>query len=517
MTQTSETGNVDLAASQGMSLLDVAQFLKRHAVRIAVWVLLACGLAGGVVLGVRAGLPNTVIASQTIRFTFTGCDRGEYPNGMPFSPKDLLAAPVLEQVRTGLGLPKDLTSSEFASRITIYQSSRELQLLEMEYQQKLGNSKLSQPERESLEREYKAKADALRDKIFMVSFDATGLGLSAATCEQVVSKIPEAWAAFSQTTKGVKDYDLPIVTAVALSSGEQGDYLVQAELLRSTSRRLSSAAKQLQGLPGGNLVRDSRKSSLSDLSDEVEANYRIRVLPNYINYLRLAFRAEPERVREVFDTRIETQGRAVALSKSRAESIAEAFRAYLSLNAGGTVPAGTVPAGSGGSPALGLGGQMPAIMSLSEGFFDKVIAQGIQSKDVEYRQKLNERQIESALSVLESQDALDFDKWMLKQVAESPQASPPMLERVQADAKVTAEQLQAFAARLAEFHRLLSERNLNAASQLYRNEDPITVVSSNALSLARMVSVTVAAGAVAFFLAVLSGLGADRARLRAAR
>ena len=182
MSQNPDSGAVDQGASEGLSLVDVAQFLGRHAVRLAVWVLLACALSGGVVLMVRSGLSNTMVASQTIRFTFEGCDRGEYPNGMPFSPKDLLAAPVLEQVRTGLSLPKELGASEFFGRITIYQSSREMQLLDMEYQQKLGNSKLSQPERESLEREYKAKADALRNKVFMISFDATGLGLGRGTC-----------------------------------------------------------------------------------------------------------------------------------------------------------------------------------------------------------------------------------------------------------------------------------------------------------------------------------------------
>ena len=330
-----------------------------------------------------------------------------------------------------------------------------------------------------------------------------------------MSKIPEVWAAFAQSTKGVKDYDLPVITAAALASGDQEDYLVRAELLRSTSRRLSAAARQLQALPGGNLVRDSKKSSLGDLSDEVEANYRIRVLPNYINYLRLAFAAEPDRVREVFDSRIETQTREVALAKSRAESISEAFRTYLSMNAGGSVPIGTQPAAAGGSPVLGLGGQMPAIMSLSEGFFDKVIAQGIQSKDVEYRQKLNERQIESALAVLDSQNTLEFDEWMLKQVSEVAQTKPVMMERVQAESRVTAERLQSLAARLAEFHRLLSDRNLNAASQLYRNEDPITVVVQNAFSLSRMVGIVAGAAAVAFGLGVVSALGTDRARAAA--
>jgi hypothetical protein len=338
------------------------------------------------------------------------------------------------------------------------------------------------------------------------------LPVVAATAERVVSKLPECWAAFAQATRGVKDYDIPIVTVTALSLGEGDDYLVQAELLRSISIRLADGAKQLQKFPGGNLVRDAKGASLAELIDEVNANYRIRVLTNYINYLRLAHAQDPARVNEVFDNRIANQERLVDLSRSKADSLSMAFRNYLTLNSGGAVQAGSSPSStaSASSPSLGLGGQMPAIMSLSEGFFDKVIAQGIQSKDVEYRQRLNERQIDSAVAVLDDQFELEFDKWMLGRVSEAANSEPIILERVQAESKVTAERLQSFAARLAEFHKLLSQRNLNAASQLYRNEDPVVVSSESSLPLSRVLLGLVATGMVTFVLGVLSSLSADR-------
>jgi hypothetical protein len=497
---------------QGLSLVDVWQFVQRHFVRITIWVVLGCMFYSGVIVLLRSYLPRATVARQTIRFTFDGADRGEYPNGMPFSPKDVLAAPVLEQAYSALQLSGYLKPEDFAARLTIFQASRDMEMLQMEYQQKLGNAKLSQPERESLERDFRAKMDALRGRVYTLSFDASDLPMVATTAERVVSKLPECWAAFAQTTRGVKDYDIPIVTVTALSLGEGDDYLVQAELLRSISTRLADGAKQLQQYPGGNLVRDTKGASLAELIDEVNANYRIRVLPNYINYLRLAYAQDPARVNEVFDNRIATQERTVDLSRSKAESLSTAFRNYLTLNSGGAVQTGTAPASGGSmqSPSLGLGGQMPAIMSLSEGFFDKVIAQGIQSKDVEYRQRLNERQIDSAVAVLDDQFELDFDKWMLGRVSEAAKSEPVILERVQAESKVTAERLQSFAARLAEFHKLLSQRNLNAASQLYRNEDPVVVSSESSLPLSRVLLGLVATGMVMFVLGVLSGLSADR-------
>ncbi len=462
----------------------------------------------------RVTLPRATVARQTIRFTFDGAERGQYPNGTAFSPQDVLAAPVLEGAYEALQLGAYLKPQEFASRLTIYQASRDMEMLELEFKQKLSNTKLLQPERDSLEREFNGKVQALRGKVYTVAFDASDLPIPTGLAQRVISKLLESWATFAQRTRGVKDYDIPVVAATALiaAQGVDSDYLVQAELLRSISQRLSAGARRLQAMPGGNLVRDSRNASMAELIDEISANYRVRVLPNYINYLRLAFAQDSARVREVFDNRIATQERAVALASARSQSLVTAFRDYLTMNNGGTVQSAgaTTPSGVGTGPLVGLGGQMPAIMSLSEGFFDKVIAQGIQSKDVEYRQQLNERQIESGLAVLEEQDALDFDKWMLDRVSTLASGESVNLERVQAESKVTADCLLAFATRLAEFHRVLSERNLNAASQLYRNEDPVLVTSDSVVTISRMLLGVFGVSSIALVFGVVSGLSADR-------
>jgi hypothetical protein len=52
----------------------------------------------------RSYMPRTTVARQTIRFTFDGAERGESPNGMTFSPKDVLAAPLLDQAYSALQL-----------------------------------------------------------------------------------------------------------------------------------------------------------------------------------------------------------------------------------------------------------------------------------------------------------------------------------------------------------------------------------------------------------------------------
>lgn len=513
MNQQASPDAAEFQMDQGLSLVDVWQFIQRHFVRILVWVILGCMLYSGVVVLLRSYLPRATVARQTIRFTFDGAERGEYPNGMPFSPKDVLAAPVLDQAFSALQLSGYLKPEEFAARLTIYQASRDMEMLQLEYQQKLSNTKLLQPERESLERDFKAKMDALRGRVYTLAFDASGLPLGAGTAERVVSKIPEVWAEFTQTTRGVKNYDIALVTSAALADGDSSDYLSRAETLRSTSRRLLESVRKLEGLPGSNLVRDTTGGSLSDLREEILNNYRISVLPNYINHLRIAYENQPERVRDVIVIRIANQERLQKLAMAKAQEVASAFREYITLNSGAVSPAansvGALPQAGAGQP-LGLGSQMPAIMSLSEGFFDRVIAQGIMSRDVEYRQKLNERQLEAAVAVLEGQESLDFDQWILEQLdTPGTKASLPAA-RVQKEAGAAISRLRDFAGRVQEIHRLLSARNLNAAAQLYRNEDPVVVSSEAALSASRMVLGLVATALVMLVLGVVSGLSADR-------
>jgi hypothetical protein len=159
---------------------------------------------------------------------------------------------------------------------------------------------------------------------------------------------------------------------------------------------------------------------------------------------------------------------------------------------------------------VGGGSQMPAIMNFGEGFFDRVIAQGIQSRDVEYRQQLNERQIAAAEQVLDEQDELDFDQWTMERIKTASGGQPVNLERVQADAQVTAEKLKQFAARLQAIHAKLSEINLNAPSHLYQADGAVSLVRERSMSVSRVGVAFVGTEAAAFVLALVMARGADQ-------
>ena len=495
----------------GMSIGDMMDFLWRHAGRIVATCLVAAALFAAAVGWLWSVQPTNEVASQSLRFTFNGAQRGEYANGVPFSPKDVTATPVLEEVFAAHELGRYMKPEEFSSAVTIYDGGQSASLLQMEFQSKLSNSRLTQADRDKLEREYKTRLEGMSGREYTLAADFTGSGMPADLQARVIAAIPEVWARQSQQSKGVSTNAFSVPTGAALNIDDKADYLVQAELLRATSQRLLETARKLSELPGAAMQRDSTGATIDDIIDEISSNYRVRVLPNYINFLRLAYAGDSAGVMEIFQNRIEVQERALKLAEAKSKAITEAFTNYMQLNAGLSPSAAGGAEAQGGMPvALGAGGQMPAIMNFGEGFFDRVIAQGIQSRDVEYRQQLNERQISAATAVLDEQDQLDFDKWTMERIKSASGGQPVDITRVQADAKVTAEKLKDFSTRLSAIHAKLSQINLNAPSQLYQADGAVALVRERSLSVSRVGVAFVGTEAAAFVLALVMARGADQ-------
>ena len=81
------------APMPGMSIGDMMDFLWRHSGRIVLTCLVAAAMFAAAVGWLWSIQPTNEVASQSLRFTFDGAQRGEYANGVPFSPKDLTAMP----------------------------------------------------------------------------------------------------------------------------------------------------------------------------------------------------------------------------------------------------------------------------------------------------------------------------------------------------------------------------------------------------------------------------------------
>jgi len=292
--------------------------------------------------------------------------------------------------------------------------------------------------------------------------------------------------------------------------------------------------------PSGKLLHHTPGKVLEDLHRaEVEASYRVDVLPTYTNFLRLAYAQDPARVNEVFSNRMATSKRAVDMAESEATMTTNAFQNYIMLSSGGNSSSSAVDTGRGAS-FNGANSNMPMI-NLNADFFDRIIGQGIAAKDTVYRQKLNDDQLKMQTKVLKLKDDLAFDEWLLKQIQPNTQVlndnqtntdrlmvesnsgasqgnNPPSGAAPSGNALVTPtlsvqatlvfaqavqNRLAKFAARAREFYTLLSARNLNASSVLYSSQSPPMVFQTSAISIKQILMATVAAECVVLGFSLL--------------
>ena len=538
----------DAQQEAGISIADIIDFLRARFVQLCAIAVITGMISLGTGYFVRMAAGTTKLATYEFAFSFDGASENKYPNGIPFSPQDVLAAPVLDAVYAKMHLKGKIEPGDFRTAFTIAQGGTELRMLQSEFEQKLANSKLTAAERTPLEAQYRSALAGVKSSTFILSGDFTKTSLSELEIDRILSAIPSTWADFAQKTRGVAVYDISVPTMTdADKLTNETDYLIAAETLRSTSLRTTMCLENLLKEPGSKIARDTTGKGLDDLRAETEASYRVDVLPTYTNFLRLAYAQDPARVNEVFSNRMATSQRAVEMAEAEAKITTNAFQNYIMLSSGGNTTSGISP---GNSMQPNSGGNMPMI-NLNADFFDRIIGQGIAAKDTVYRQKLNDEQLEIQTKVLKLKDDLAFDEWLLKQIQPNSQvhrdnqtdADRLMVERnggtatggdsqgnnaqelylpssaaptgnalvtptlsVKAtlvSAQVVQNRLAKFAARAREFYTLLSARNLNASSVLYSSQSPPMVFVTSAISIKQILMATGAAEFVVLGLSFL--------------
>ena len=538
----------DAQQEAGISIADIIDFLRARFVQLFAIAVITGMISLGAGYFIRMAAGTTKLATYEFAFSFDGAAEDQYPNGIPFSPQDILAAPVLDAVYASMHLQGKIEPSDFRCTFTIARGGTELRLLQSDFEQKLANTKLTAAERTPLETQYRSALAALKTGAFVLTGDFTNSNLSDLEIERIMSAVPMAWADFAQKIRGVAIYDISVPTMTdADKLTNDSDYLIAAETLRSISRRTSACAEMLMNQPGGKLVLDTTGKVLEDLHAEVEASYRVDVLPTYTNFLRLAYAQDSARVNEVFSNRMATSKRAVDMAEAEAKMTTNAFQNYIMLSSGGNTGSGASPSNS---MQMNNAGNMPMI-NLNADFFDRIIGQGIAAKDTVYRQKLNDDQLKMQTKVLKLKDDLAFDEWLLKQIQPNTQvltdnqtdADRLMVERnsgtatggdsqgnnaqelylpsgaaptgnalvkptlsVQAtlvSAQAVQNRLAKFAARAREFYTLLSARNLNASSVLYSSQSPPMVFVTSAISIKQILMATGAAEFVVLGLSFL--------------
>lgn len=430
---------------------------------------------GAGVLLLRAVLPGVTTSSIGIRFAFQGVSVGQYPNGLRFSPNDVIAPEVLEQVYIENGL-KDIVSFErFKKSVFIMQSNRALDQLESEYAIKLRDSRLSAPERRQLEKEFLAASEGLRTDSYLIKYRGDGDSrLPAQLYEQVLLSIPSTWAQLAADRRGVLSYDIEIGTAApVVQSGTGSDDILQTvEFLRLTSSNLRAGAYLVAELPGANLARGDGGETVADLTTELDVFNALTVMPLYVTGIRLAAANDPAAVESVLASRVESERRVKAAADGKASDLERALQFYVANALSPEVPASDGDAGGkGGSPGTGGSG---VIAQVGGGFIEDIIRARDAAQDIKYRQELNDKVVAAKMKAVEAASNVEFASYALEQVRHPSNASPGRdADRFAAQAKAAGERMRDLSAKLHVLYERISQRNLNPGSTLYMVDRPL--------------------------------------------
>jgi hypothetical protein len=449
--------------------MDLVGFVRAN-VRVfaTITVVVALGTAGALVAALAAP-PLDRVASMDITPTFPGAREGRYPNRAPYSPQDIVANAIVEPVWRSQGLDGAVSLAELCRNIQVVQGGRGVEAVRSEYVQKLSNAKLTAAERTALEAEFAARMKAVNAATVTISISDGSLGLPPAKLAMLLAAIPVEWARVSDAS-GASAYGFPVPSAKELRQSLQSvashpgatENLLHAERLKEHVDSLVEVGSAIAQLPGSSGIRDAAGGSPVDLSQELEAIKRNLVIPAYIDSMAAARALDPSGFAAIRSTRTRLLESELEQARERARVLRAAYGAYV----GETSLRSTDRAASGEGRDSGIRADIDA------SFIDRVIEQAVRNQDIEYRRGLSDRSVAAELEVVERSAQLEFEVWLDREVQSRQAGVPATVAGTENLARLT-DRVTVLTERAQEFLRVLSARNLNPASAMFRVESPV--------------------------------------------
>lgn len=502
--------------SEGPGLLEIIGAWWRARTRIMLLGLAGVVIAAGVVSAVYLARPSQQEATVTVRLLFKGVQDGQYPNGMRFTPADIVATPVLEEVYRNNRLEKFVKFDDFKNAFAVINTNPALDRLRREYRDQLDARNLSAVDRSKLEDDFAAKVKALQNGEFTLVALLGGRFSSwpASLTGKIMDDILSVWVEQSRT-RGVFKFDLNIYSDNILSdlSVPKGDYLVFLDRLRVTINRILANLDDLAAIPGANLLRVGEKQmSLQEMQVALQDDLRFKLdaieAPVYaMGMYGNRSLAEAYLHEQIFRLQLETQE-----DKSSADAVAQALAGYNASRPGASAVEG---AAAGGSAAMGGGTLIPQI---SESFLDRVLSLSSQNADVAFRQRLVQQSIDIQQSLGKVQSEQERYTRMLQLLAKSEAMTDSQGTDVE---KWVEQQVAALLSNLADtikyvqlLHEEVSQQNLQPSTVFTvvvpLSQDRVSVVSMTRIGLIVAMAFCVYLGSVLVIVAWRSTRDASR-------
>lgn len=447
--------------------------------------------------------PSTQTATLSFRVLFDGADKNQYPNGLPFSPTDILAGSVLERVYQENALDRFVTFDGFKGALFISETNQAITLLDKEYQQKLSNSKLSTVDRQILENEYREKRRSLSNESFELNLACSGR--IASVPEEIMNKVLkdvlETWVSITEAQKGVLKYRVPVYSRNILPESllVSQDYIVTIDIFKNKIVNVFKNIEQLEGLPGAQLVRvgDSH-IGLEEIVANLHDTQRYKLEP-LVGLVRSTGLSKNPTLSSLY---LENQLFQINLDQNEAREKIKVLEKSLTSYMEKSSIAETMTTRNGDSTQLGSV-STTYIPQFGDSFLDRLVEMSSQSNDVEFRQKVVEMIVDEGMSVAALDKKAQYYHSLIDAM-KSTRKMAPELKGVQDEIKVRFTEIESDIItaldNVNDVYRVLSDNNLNPQAGFYTITAPLTVLKSHAINIRKVLAAGVAFIFMLFFL-----------------
>lgn len=462
--------NSQSADEQG-SKIDWIGLVRRHGrfvLIVAASVAAVVAVLGGAYL--RWGQPTRTVVSLEFRPTFSGLSDLQYPNGLPFSPDDVTAGPVLDLVYDTNNISSVCDREAFRAGFFVEQRSDQSVFLDLEYVSKLSEPRITMVERRLLQEEHATKRRALPIQyrvVFLVPPACSALAPVVLT--KVLTEVVSTWASESENKRGVLKHQVAVLTPASLDVKVDGPggLLLRADLLRTALQRVGANIDQVGKMPGANVIRlGADKLTFEEVKGKLVDLVGSRLDPLVITAGRSMARESTLWVAET----VAAAERKQRAAEMKIDNYQRALREY----AGTSNPVGAAQRPAPRSEGAGDGGQASQPPALDDTFIDRIVE--LSESNTRYRQKLTDAMVAAQLEAVHEQERASYYKRLLQAVSgggvdEDKEGIEARLNDIVAEGKRLTKQ---FGDLYDEYSRVA----LRASASMYEARKPVMIQTS---------------------------------------
>ena len=438
--------------------------------------------------------PVIRLMSVEVYLGFSGAQDGKYPNGLPFSPEDLLDPAVLRPVYDQHQLSPYIQFSDFQAALSISQESKDLMGVIREYEARLRDGKFSGPDRKIIETEYRSRLRNAASTLYILSWYENGKSPSRVSEEvkaKVLLDIPKVWANRVIETKQALLFSSRLLGVNPVSPSIRTSSLEFFSTLEAGTRAISEGLSSIDKLPG------AVQASLKDGTTMIDLHLRLRTfkeqtLPSVQEFLltQLESNGEIRRLQEAVELQLKFRESREEEAKLRLSALVDSYRDFLASRPGG--------------PALSEEGDaISAGANLDEIFLTRIVRLTQGTPDATYLRKMVQEIEQARLALAQESAAVSEMRQNLELVrgtvlrlgteraVAAPLQLPPPQEDLRNPASIvppkeSSAQLERIRNNASQIVAIISECYLGKQTQLFNIFSEPKVVGIRNMGIARM-------------------------------